>query len=100
MSQLPKPRLVSYLRDVFHIESRTIRIPWFNDGKPAFGYVGIRFNDEYFQHHMMPDDEDSADEHLQPVQPDEDDRPFWDDDQSSWDDGWKPDFVSYGNIDY
>lgn len=44
---LPKTRLLSYLRDTFLIESRTIRVSWYNEGQPSFGYVGIRFTEEY-----------------------------------------------------
>lgn len=90
MPVLPKPRLVSYLRETFQIESRTIRVPWNNGGAPSFGYVGIRFSEPY-QALLTELSEDSG----EPAQwnstiydEDEDDEDY----DTQNDDSWYPDF--------
>lgn len=94
LAPLPKPRLVSYLKDTFQVESRTIRVPWFNEGRPVFGYVGISLSDEYpSKLNDISPNEHNPDILPESSEPDEDD-----DCLSSWDDGWKPNFIHCGEI--
>ena len=83
---LSKQRLISYLRDAFHIESRTVRVPWYNEGRPVFGYVGICFTSEYLALLKETDnDESTSDIHQQTVDDEEDD--YMTDPED-----WAPDF--------
>lgn len=88
LTVLPKQRLLSYLRETFQIESRTIRVPWLNGGQPSFGYVGIRFSEEYQALLAeLPDDDSDSDEWPRISEEDEDEP-----DASEDGDDWSPDF--------
>ena len=84
---LPKPRLVSFLRDTFPIESRTIRAPWFDKGQPVFGYVGIRFDEGYLALLAESSDDESDSNILHQAADDEEDA------YDAESDDWSPDFV-------
>ena len=96
ITQLPKERLVSYLRDTFHIKSRTIRVSWYNKGRPVFGYVGVCFNEDYLSLiAKMADEESPTDPWRQELEDsDEDDR------QSFEDDDWKPDLQDMDTLNF
>lgn len=88
LTVLPKTRLLSYLRETFQIESRTIRVPWFNGGHPSFGYVGISFSEEYQALLAeLPDDAPNSDEWPHVSKEDEGEP-----DASEDEDDWIPDF--------
>ena len=94
MIQLPKPRLISYLRDTFRIESRTIRVPWYNGGNPVFGYVGVCFSGGYQELIMdLADDDADSDLGNQTID-DEEDAEY----RAICDDDWKPDFEPCGEL--
>lgn len=86
MLQLPKSRLVSYLRDTFHIETKTVRASWFNGGRPSFGYTGISFSEEYMTEMLEEDDSDSWHQISK------------DNDEGDWEDSWEPHFVECGTL--
>lgn len=88
LSVLSKQRLVSYLKDTFPIESRTVRASWYNKGLPAFGYVGISFSEEY-QVLLSDLAADSPDSDEWPHVSDEDEDEA---DEFTDDDDWSPDF--------
>ena len=56
MPVLPKPRVIAYLKENFQIVSQTIRVPWYNEGNPVFGYLGFRFTDAYLDQILESDD--------------------------------------------
>ena len=93
---LPKPRLIAYLRETFAIESRTVRVPWFNEGQPVFGYTGIRFDEEYQQSLEKPyDDGDNSD--TWPRNSEESDEEDFD---IKDEDSWSPEFEPSGELDF
>lgn len=94
LTALSKERLLSYLRETFNIESRAVRAPWFKGGKTAFGYVGIRFSEEYLRSlEESYDDEGNSDAWPQNSE-DPDEEGFY----SSDEDCWEPDFEPCGEL--
>ena len=91
---LSKQRLVSYLKDTFPIESRTVRASWYNDGKAMFGYVGIRFGEAYQALLAeLTDDDPDSDEWLR-ISDEDEEEPY----ASEAGDGWRPDFESCSEL--
>lgn len=86
MPQLPKPRLVAYLKEHFCIESKTVRAYWFNGGRPAFGYAGIGFSEAYMAEILEEDDSDSWHQISE------------DNDEEDCEDNWSPHFVECGTL--
>ena len=89
---LSKQRLISYLKNTFPIQSRTVRASWYNNGQPSFGYVGIRFSEKY-QELLSDLSADSPDSDEWKHISDEDEDELY---ASEDGDDWRPDF-EYGS---